>query len=126
MLLSREDNLRNSCSFPFGPRTPVSSPLPHSVAKPLLTSLEGIEHCLARGVRAGSTSKLSSRTGCAGEQTLHDCCPSSAGVRDCRAYKQQMSKWPLRSELRPLPKLIQKHSALVSPIVSFVGVSYVI
>jgi hypothetical protein len=47
-----------------------------------------------------------------------------------------MSKWPLRSELPPLPKLIPKHSALVSPIVvgwlfvialvvSFVGVSYI-
>ena len=48
-----------------------------------------------------------------------------------------MSKWPLRSELPPLPKLIPRHRALVSPIVvgwlfvialvvSFVGVSYVI
>jgi hypothetical protein len=48
-----------------------------------------------------------------------------------------MSKWPLRSELPPLPKLIPKQSALVCAIVlgwlfvtalvvSFVGVSYVI
>jgi len=48
-----------------------------------------------------------------------------------------MSKWPLRSELPPLPKLLPKQSALVGPIVvgwlivialvvSFVGVSYVI
>jgi hypothetical protein len=48
-----------------------------------------------------------------------------------------MSKWPLRNELPPLPKLIPKHIALVSPIVvgwlfvialvlSFVGMSYVI
>ena len=47
-----------------------------------------------------------------------------------------MSKWPLRSELPPLPRLIPKHR-VVSPIVvgwllviawvvSFVGVSYVI
>jgi hypothetical protein len=47
-----------------------------------------------------------------------------------------MSKW-LGRELPPLPKLIPKHSALVSPtvigwlfvialVVSFVGVSYVI
>jgi len=47
-----------------------------------------------------------------------------------------MSKWPLRSELPPLPRLIPKHR-LISPIVvgwlfvialavSFVGVSYVI
>ena len=47
-----------------------------------------------------------------------------------------MSKWPLRSELPPLPKLTPKHG-VVSPIVvgwlfviaftmSFVGVSYVI
>ena len=48
-----------------------------------------------------------------------------------------MSKWPLRSELPPLPKLLPKQSALVGPIIvgwlfvialamSFVGVSYVI
>jgi hypothetical protein len=48
-----------------------------------------------------------------------------------------MSKWPLKSELPPLPTLIPKHSALVGPIVvgwlfvialavSFVGVSYII
>jgi hypothetical protein len=48
-----------------------------------------------------------------------------------------MSKWPLRSELPPLPKLLTKQSALVGPTVvgwlfviglvaSFVGVSYVI
>ena len=48
-----------------------------------------------------------------------------------------MSKWPLRSQLPPLPKLLPKQSALVGPIVvgwlllialvlSFVGVSYVI
>jgi hypothetical protein len=47
-----------------------------------------------------------------------------------------MEKWPLRYELPPLPKLIPKHSALVSPIVvgwlfvialvvSFVGMSVV-
>jgi hypothetical protein len=28
-----------------------------------------------------------------------------------------MSKWPLRSELPPLPKLLRKQSALVGPIV---------
>ena len=50
---------------------------------------------------------------------------------------QQMSKWPLRSELPPLPKVLPKQSALVGPIVvgwlfvialvvSFVAVSYVI
>jgi hypothetical protein len=48
-----------------------------------------------------------------------------------------MSKWPLRRELPPLPKLMPKHSSLVGPIVvglvfvialvvSFVGVSYFI
>jgi hypothetical protein len=48
-----------------------------------------------------------------------------------------MSKWPLTSELPPLPKLLPKQSALVGSIVvgwlfvialvlSFIGVSYII
>jgi hypothetical protein len=48
-----------------------------------------------------------------------------------------MSKWPLRGELPPIPKLLPRQRALASPIrvgwlfvialvLSFVGVSYVI